>query len=80
VQTTGLAPVQVPLWQVSDWVHRLPSLQAVPLVFGEQIPTSPIKLHAEHWSVQAVLQQTPLMQLPEVHWLPAVHVLPPVTS
>jgi hypothetical protein len=31
VQTTGLAPVQVPPWQVSLWVHALPSLQPVPL-------------------------------------------------
>jgi hypothetical protein len=30
--------------------------------------------------VQALLQQTPLMQLPEAHWLPVVQVLPPVTS
>src|SRR5258705_10217414 len=34
-QTTGLAPVQVPAWQVSSWVQALPSLQAVPLVTGE---------------------------------------------
>src|SRR5437870_5797422 len=41
VQTTGLAPVQVPLWQVSVWVQALPSLQAVPLLaFG-----------LEHWPV-----------------------------
>ena len=80
VQTTGFAPVQVPLWQVSDWVQALLSLHALPLVFGEQMPTSPARLHAEHWSVQAMLQQTPLTQLPDAHWLPDVQVLPPVTS
>src|SRR5436190_10389132 len=43
VQTTGLAPVQVPLWQVSVCVQALPSLQAVPLLaFG-----------LEHWPVAA---------------------------
>ena len=31
VHVTGLAPVQVPAWQVSLWVHALPSLHAVPL-------------------------------------------------
>jgi hypothetical protein len=30
--------------------------------------------------VQEVLQQTPLTQLPEKHWLLLVQVLPPVTS
>jgi hypothetical protein len=30
VQVTGLPPAQVPAWQVSVWVHALPSLQVVP--------------------------------------------------
>ena len=30
VQVTGLLPVQTPERHVSDWVHALPSLQAVP--------------------------------------------------
>jgi hypothetical protein len=30
VQLTGLAPVQAPFWQVSDWVQALPSLQVLP--------------------------------------------------
>jgi hypothetical protein len=30
VHVTGLAPVHVPLWQVSVWVHALPSLHEVP--------------------------------------------------
>jgi hypothetical protein len=29
-QVTGLAPVQVPAWQVSDCVQALPSLHALP--------------------------------------------------
>ena len=42
VQATGLLPVQTPLWQVSVWVHALPSLQALPLVFGgfEHVPVA----------------------------------------
>src|SRR5204862_1654241 len=41
VQTTGLAPVQVPLWQVSVCVQALPSLHAVPL----------LEFALEHWTV-----------------------------
>jgi hypothetical protein len=76
VQVTGVPPVQAPDWQVSVWVQALPSLQVVPLVFGEQVPTRPVRLQAEHWSVQAVSQQTPLTQKPVVHWLLEVHPSP----
>ena len=40
VQTTGLLPVQTPLWQVSVCVQALPSLQGEPFAFGgfEQAP------------------------------------------
>jgi hypothetical protein len=34
VQTTGLAPLQVPDWQVSVCVHALPSLHDVPSALG----------------------------------------------
>jgi hypothetical protein len=39
-QLTGLAPVQVPAWQVSVWVQLLPSLHEEPLVLvvNEQTP------------------------------------------
>ncbi len=30
VHVTGLAPVQTPVWQVSVWVHSVPSLQVAP--------------------------------------------------
>ncbi len=53
VQTTGLAPVQVPLWQVSVWVQALPSLHAVPLLaFGlEHWPVAVSQVPATwHWS------------------------------
>jgi hypothetical protein len=29
-QVTGFAPLQVPAWQASVWVHAFPSLHAVP--------------------------------------------------
>jgi hypothetical protein len=69
VQTFGFAPVQTPDWQVSVCVQALPSLHVAPFGFGEQVPTEPVKLQAEHWSVQAVLQQTPFAQNPVAHWL-----------
>ena len=53
VQTTGLAPVQVPDWQVSVWVHKSPSLQGVPLALGgsEQTPVDGLQVPALwHWS------------------------------
>ena len=34
VQTTGVAPVHVPTWQVSTVVHALLSLQAAPFPFA----------------------------------------------
>src|SRR5436309_3528976 len=63
VQTTGLPPVQSPLWQVSVCVQALPSLQAVPLVVVglEDWPVAGLQVPATwHWS-EAV--QTPLWQV-----------------
>jgi hypothetical protein len=42
VQLIGLVPVQTPLWQVSDRVHALPSLQVAPsaLTGFEQTPVA----------------------------------------
>src|SRR5207249_6719656 len=85
VQTTGLLPVQTPLWQVSVCVQALPSLQVLPLVFagfehvpvvGEQVPA------VWHWSkaVQTtglLPVQTPLWQVSVwVQALPSLQVLP----
>jgi hypothetical protein len=53
VHVTGFDPWQVPDWQVSVWVHALPSLHVVPLgaagfehvpEVGSQVPA------AWHWS------------------------------
>src|SRR5438094_23418 len=48
VQTTGLEPVHIPLWQVSVCVQALPSLHAVPFVFGglEQVPVEGLQVPA----------------------------------
>jgi hypothetical protein len=51
----------------------------VPAASAEQVPLVPPVLAAEHAvqaPVQAVLQQNPSTQLPEVHWLAAVHAVP----
>jgi hypothetical protein len=62
-------------------VQALPSsVQADPFGLGEQVPTSPLRLQAEHSFVQALSQQTPLLE-PDgmtqkllAHWAFAVHV------
>ena len=53
VQTTGLAPVHAPAWQVSLRVHALPSSHVVPLGFAglEQAPLAGLQVPASwHWS------------------------------
>jgi hypothetical protein len=54
MQTTGFAPVQVPAWQVSVCVQRLPSVQVVPFGFGvagEHSPFAGLQVPASlHWS------------------------------
>jgi hypothetical protein len=48
VQVTGLAPVQMPAWQVSDCVQESPSVHDVP--FGalgfEQVPVAGLHVPA----------------------------------
>src|SRR5207249_194124 len=85
VQTTGLAPVQVPLWQLSVCVQALPSLHAVPLLaFGlEHWPVAVLQVPATwHWS--SALQttgfepaQVPFWQVSVwVQALPSVQAVP----
>jgi len=78
VQTTGLAPVHVPAWQVSACVQASPSLHAVPFAFsgfehtpeaGLQVPT------AWHWSEAVQTTLLPPTQLPFWHvsvWVQAL--------
>src|SRR5881392_157761 len=85
LQTTGLAPVQVPLWQVSACVQALPSLHAVPLLaFGlEHWPVAVLQVPATwHWS--SALQTTGLLPVQSPLWqvsvcvqaLPSLHAVP----
>src|SRR5438034_610820 len=50
VQTIGLAPVQVPFWQVSVCVQALASLQAAPSAFAgsEQVPVAGSQVPSWH--------------------------------
>src|SRR3989449_1055632 len=53
VQTTGLPPVQSPLWQVSVWAQALPSPPVLPSVFAgfEHVPVAGLQVPALwHWS------------------------------
>ena len=66
--------------QVPEPVH---AERAMPLVFGWTVPLTgmhvpllPRTSHAWHCPPHALLQQTPSTQLPEPHWLPAVHAWP----
>ena len=58
LHVTGLAPVHAPAWQVSLWVHALPSLHPVPL----------LALGLLHTPVPVL--QTPAVW----HWSEALHV------
>jgi hypothetical protein len=52
-QVTLLPPTQTPAWQLSVWVHALPSLQDTPLAFGgfEQTPVAALQTPTSwHWS------------------------------
>jgi hypothetical protein len=62
-----LAPVHVPAWHVSVWVHASPSLQAVPLAaLGfEQAPVPGLQTPATwHWSLAAQTTGFEPMQVP----------------
>jgi hypothetical protein len=85
---TGLAPVQMPAWQVSLCEHELPSLHDVP--FGalgfEHVPVAGLQTPATwHWSLavhvtpaqRSVPAQTPFVQTSVVVLgLPSSHVVP----
>src|SRR5258705_469962 len=82
---TGLAPVQTPAWQVSDWVQALPSVQALPLglVGLEQVPVAVSQVPASwQWSRAEQVTgfapvQTPAWQVSLcVQALPSLQVVP----
>jgi hypothetical protein len=70
-----LAPLQVPVLPHGGAAVHWPDGAAVPAASGVQVPgVVPLQV----WQVpQAALpQQTPLTQLPLMHWFPAVHTRP----
>src|SRR5690606_33540193 len=79
LHVTGLAPVQVPAWQVSVCVHALSSSQAGP-VNSAQVPSVAAPAATEHASQgpasHAVLQQTPSAQKPLGQSLGSEHAEP----
>ena len=89
VQTTGLLPVQTPLWQVSVCVQALPSLHAVPLLaLGlEHWPVAVLQVPATwHWS--EAVQTTGLLPVQSPLWqvsvcvqaLPSLHAVPSILA
>src|SRR5439155_376888 len=75
VQTTGLEPVHVPLWQVSVCVQALPSLHAVPFadVGLEHAPVDVLHVPATwHWS--EAVQTTGLLPVHTPLWQVSVCV------
>jgi len=66
--------------QFSAASHRpLDARQTVAAVFGVHVPTVPERLQASQAPPHAVLQQTPSMQLPEVHIASVEHATPLAT-
>jgi hypothetical protein len=72
------APSQVPSFPQTLVVvaHWLAGVGAAPAGIGVHVPVDPVRLHAVHVPVQAVSQQTPFAQFPDVHSEPAPQVVP----
>ena len=78
MHTTGVPPVQVPLWQVSPCVQTFPSLQVLPLALGgfEQ-PVAGLQVPATwHWSLAVHTTGVPALQTPDLQVSPCVQLLP----
>ena len=89
VQTTGLAPVHVPDWQVSAWVHASPSLHVVPsTLFGLLHAPVPVSQVPASWHWSSALQTTGFapVHVPDwqvsawVHALASLQVAPSVLA
>jgi hypothetical protein len=67
-------PLQTPVLPHSPFGAQLPG-SLIPAPTFEQVPT-PFRLQA--WQVEQplVMQQTPSMQLPLLHWLPPLQLMP----
>ena len=71
-------PSQVPSRPQLDGACALhvPWAGIAPAETGEQVPTRPATLHAEHAAVHAVSQQTPSMQFDDEHSSAVAHAAP----
>jgi hypothetical protein len=89
LQTTGLLPVHVPVWQVSACVHASPSLHAAPLALAGLLHVPVPELHTPalwHWS--CAVQTTGLAPVHApvwhvsacVHASPSLHAVPSVLA
>jgi hypothetical protein len=86
VQVTWVAPVQLPLWQLSASVHALWSSHAVPFALGgfEQRPVVGLHVPASwHWSEAMQVTGVPGWQTPvasqvsaPLHGLPSLQAVP----
>jgi hypothetical protein len=74
-----LLPAQAPAWQVSDWLHALPSLHEAPLAFAGFEHTPVLVLHVPavwHWSDAAQVTGLAPAQVPAWHVSACVQALP----
>jgi hypothetical protein len=85
LHTTGLAPLQVPAWHVSVWVHLSPSSQLPVLTGFVQVPVAVSQApRVWHWSgvgqvTTLVAVQTPVLQdSVNEHLLPSLQAVPSV--
>jgi hypothetical protein len=77
-QTTGFAPVHVPAWHASLWVHASASLHAEPSGFAgfEQVPLAGSHVPASwHWSLAVQTTGLPPVQVPVWQVSACVHAL-----
>jgi hypothetical protein len=70
------APLHAPVFPHGGAEAHCPVGAAVPAAMFAHIPRLPAMLHAWQVGQVALPQQTPLTQLPLMHWLPAVHTRP----
>jgi hypothetical protein len=68
-------PSQVPPHRVLSLAQAARAPRGAPAT-ARQVPALPDSAQASHWPSQALLQQTPSVQNPVVHWLPWVHAAP----
>jgi hypothetical protein len=78
-QATRLEPSQAPPQAEPSEAHCGRPLTGAPTT-GEQVPVSTPRLHASHWPVQPVSQQTPSTQWPFAHWFEPEQVAPSARS